>query len=225
MIVLSPPDVIATLDVNNNWHRVPRNEATHGPAPYSMEWYMSYLVDNDLPLWFMRPNPAHLNGEAIVLGHVDCPSYAIAPPSYLVTRYPVQPSYPMPQEFMYALDLTADDQLSMARRFPAIVQSVMDGNRRIFVHPNGRIEVRQHNLNELGENEVLLSRDEVQWQSGDEENEDRPVSYLLGHAEDVPNTDVTHRPSDTGDGRDTVGADGRVLNITQIPNGVGQWGW
>ena len=228
VILLTPPDLIAVRQQDGTWTRDART-AADGPAPYTEQWYADYLRANNLPLWFMRPEHASCalyDAEARWLNLQNVPSATntLPPNNYLETRYAYQPQYPRPEiagnGLTYSYQLTKQEVLRVARRFPATVASSMNNQYRIFVTPEGYIILRPEGR---GQNELTHPQGEMEWLPESAEN--IRASYRIDGGYDAvarPESTLTrNRTAEIAGAR----AAGHLVDLQTFPHGLGTWTW
>lgn len=227
IVLLTPPDQVAVRREDGTWIRRPRNEEEDGPEPYTMEWYLAYLRAHDLPLWFLRPE--HLacvdnDAEAKFLGYNNSSSRVLPPTHYLEMRYPEVPLYPGPDIYSngeaYALNITETQLRRLARRFPATMANANAGGYRIFVLPSGHIVIRHRRTKHR---ERLADAAWVDWQPETALN--MRASYRV---EGVTTPPTITRPASRHVERQTMRDAGpmvRMVDLDQVPHGLGTWGW
>ena len=244
VILLTPPEQVAVRREDGSWYRRPRDDSPElldGPPPYTRTWYLSYLTNNNLPLWFLSPEHIamlqhHAERDYLGLARDPPPSVRAPPPkNYHEARYPQAPLYPRPDTYndqTYAYDLTAAEYLRVARRFPATSVNIMNNDYRIFVASSGHIIIRHRGENGgLGQHERLLNSDDVAWET---ENETAArASYVVEGDDDgttaatagagLPQTarDSVVAAARSADG-DLARAAGDYVDIDQLPNGLGE---
>lgn len=237
--VLTPPDQVAVQRENGSWYRRSRVEEQDGPAPYSVLWYQTYLMEHGMPQWFMQPEHTHLlqdDTEAQMLGRTNEPYNSPPPADYLQVRYPSKPELPTPDIYgtgqVYAYEMSEEEQLKVARRFPATnaVPATFEAadtdeespHYRIHVLPSGHIFV-QH-PQEAGDDDLVMGREAMPWQTAS--SADVTSSYVLEGSQQQESTvpSFAHAATRLAHVR-LQENEGGIVNPSEIPQGPGQWEW
>ena len=235
LTLLTPPDQVAVRRADGTWYRRPRNPTEDGPRPYTMHWYLEYIRAGNLPSWFMRPE--HLvylvnNEEAkwLSLGNLSA-SDNVPAVGYLEMRYPTPPLYPRRDVFgngqAYAYDLMPAEQLYLSRRFPATAANGANGDYRVYVHPNGYIEVRERMavygavVNEPAGERLLEER--TTWEPETDTN--FRASYIIEGEHDHVTPPLRASSASRAAANTAAAALGGLVNPREVPAGLGNWQW
>lgn len=239
--------MIAVRRPDGNWIRLPRDEALHGPAPYSQQWYLQYLRRSNLPPFFLRPGhpDMRLNAtEADWLGinfpeptssftpgmlapHslLHAPSLTCSAENYLEFRYPETPQVPKvvkPAKGMsYHYILSPLDCLRLARNFPAT--NLLVPGEVITIRPDGYIYISHDPAQEQLE---ILNEDQVEWK---EDKTTRHASYSIALAMPTAARTAAQRAATSASDRDRLQqrerAAGNLVNPSSVPAGQGRFVW
>jgi len=223
--VLSPPDLVAVQDEDGAWFRRAREDGD-GPAPYSVKWYDAYLAAYGSPAWFLQDKHVKMlddREEADAVGRQMVPqNLTLLPlPNYLEVRYPAAPAYPTPNVFnrgeAYEYHMNHDEQLQVARRFPAT--NVTDPDYRIFVLPSGHIRILHEE--EAGKSGLHLDDGAMPWLL--EQLDNFTASYLLHGS--PPARTMTGTRADRSAMLIAHRARGAYVNPSGHPRGYGRLLW
>ncbi|KAK4505092.1 hypothetical protein PRZ48_003055 [Zasmidium cellare] len=225
VILLSPPNIVATCNNHGQWERRMR-EARDGPEPYTPEWYIEYLRKSNLPMWFMSAGHVSMlynNLEAQMLGvaFTDLPPARQVPLDYLAVRYPTLPQFPELvgvghfQVYQYAL--SEHEQLNLARKFPAT--NMLGPNTRVLIKPGGYITMH-HNPSASGC--PVLNTYNLRWS--------RSAASRASYLKEMPDTvSFSGLFSPNTSNRNGLAAirtrNGGFVNPTECPPGQGAWEW
>lgn len=238
VILLSPPNVIAVNRPDGSWFRTYRQPA-HGPPPYSQRWYETYLRTHDLPSWWMSLEHIAMiyhDNESNFLQMAAGPSTdrVVPLPGYLELRYPETPQYLRPKFDSvgrnYAYNLSADEQIRLARRFPATTANTMSSNPdfRIVVTNDGYVLVRDR---EPSPDALRVPYGASDWIDDFEmlelaDGKYRASYYIeLDEEGDMPVTQIAAPPNRQALIDAIVEREREFVNLPQIPNGQGTWRW
>ncbi|KAK3725549.1 hypothetical protein LTR37_000519 [Vermiconidia calcicola] len=233
VVLITPPDLIAEQHADGTWTRRARTEQD-GPESITEDWYInSYLADNHLPAWFMRPAHTDMlrdDFEARRLwpdGKVPAPT--IPPPSdnYLATRYPtvsMYPHHPEPQTLypgqIVAYECSDEEIARLAKAFPAVYENSRRGERTIYISATGKITVRR--AGSLDTSVQVLKR-RADWYL--ETDRQSRASYQLSNLNLLTAPPPVVAPANRDAELDRARALNGFPDIGQLPEGDGRWAW
>ena len=231
VVILTPPDLVAVQRLDGTWYRRARNVTEDGPAPYDEDWYHEYLLANDLPLYFLRPELIHMlegNAEAERLGITNLPPLAQADPTYMARRYPYRVQYLLPDADVATaatpVDLDQSQLERLALRFPgATVNATVFNDYRVYVLPSGHITIRYYRGRDAaGQGSIVEAVSQDQIRAVNETASTYLASYRI-HGRQVGLTagSTRNRAQERSDAEQGDG----LVDLIEQPNGVGTWHW
>ncbi|KAK6442214.1 hypothetical protein LTR95_001559 [Oleoguttula sp. CCFEE 5521] len=147
LCVLTPPHMVAVRDVNGKWSRVQRRESVHGPAPYSIAFWLETIRDLGLPYYFLTLEHLTMHTGDTEGDHLSVPR---PPPLHFTTDAEIHPSlgetakvlqYPFVHDVapntsrVLSGRLTDDHRRTLGGRFPALLLDIR--NAIVVIHPHG----------------------------------------------------------------------------------------
>ena len=225
VVLLTPPDLVAVQRADGTWYRRARNVAEDGLMPYTFAWYQEYLVEHDLPYYFMRPelyNMLEGTAEADALGITNSLA-ALPDPDYTWTRrrYPQAIQYLLPDSDVSTnttpVDINAAQAERLGMRFPAItVNTEVFDDYRVYVHPTGHLTVRYTHDNSAD------AVDRTQFRTLYESRSSYLASYRIeGREMGITASNNRDRTQESANAR----ANGGIVDSDEQPNGLGQFDW
>jgi hypothetical protein len=234
VILLSPPDLIAARGRNGRFFRRKREESD-GPAPYDMHWYQTvYLARHNLPSWFLRPE------------HMACYRYAAEGDGLgiaLIEDLPVPPEinlyhglrYPAPWSLLAIVDGPAQYTLRsleeaerLARRFPAILVSFLQGASDILILPEGYVRILSDASSIDTNGSLILTPNDVEWipEYQLQQRDLRPrASYQLTDADTAKAVAYERATAGATVNEEEIESQGGLIDLDQVPNGLGEFRW